>query len=74
MPILVADVNFQYVELKVVKHYDELILRQVKVYRKELNKDDAEKLNAESLLLFHEKLTKILNLCNIKILSDEESK
>ncbi len=42
------------------------------VRRGELEKEQAEKLNAESLLIFHEKMTNFLKYCKIRILTRDE--
>ena len=49
------------------KHMKELTIRELDVLSKDLEESVAEKQNTESLLAFHENLTKFLNYCNIKI-------
>jgi hypothetical protein len=47
---------------------------QRKARRNEIEDPEAEKMNTQSLLIFHEKLTNFLRFCNIRILSQEERK
>jgi hypothetical protein len=49
------------------KHMKELTIRELDVLSKDLEESVAEKQNTESLLAFHENLTKFLNYCNIRI-------
>ena len=49
------------------KHLKELTKRELEVSCQELEESVAEKQNAESLLGFHENLTKFLSYCNIRI-------
>ena len=53
-------------------HLSELSARQRKVNFFEISEREAEKHNAESLLLFHEKLTNFLRFCNVRIITQEE--
>jgi hypothetical protein len=56
------------------KHVKDLSKREVEVNCHELEESVAEKQNTESLLAFHENLTKFLNYCNIRIQTQEEKK
>jgi hypothetical protein len=49
------------------KHLKELSKRELEVSCQEIEEPVAEKQNTESLLAFHENLTKFLNYCNIRI-------
>jgi hypothetical protein len=56
------------------KHLKELTKRELEVSCQEIEEPVAEKQNTESLLAFHENLTKFLNYCNIRIQTQEEKK
>ncbi len=57
---------------EVDKHYEELTERVKKVRREELQESEAEKLNADTLLTFHERITNFLKFCGIRILTKDE--
>jgi preprotein translocase subunit SecA len=54
------------------KHLKELSSREFKVLESELEESVADKQNTESILAFHENITKLLNYCNIRIQTNEE--
>ncbi len=56
------------------QHFEELTERVKMVRRGELEKEQAEKLNADSLLTFHEKIINFLKYCNIRIVTRDERK
>jgi phage-related minor tail protein len=53
-------------------HLEELLARKKKFRQGDIENEEAERLNTTSIVQFHEKLTKFLKSCNIKISNKEE--
>ena len=55
-------------------HHDILLKTRKELRKDKIEVEDAEKLNTLSILDFHEKLTKFLQYCSIRILTKAERK
>ena len=55
-------------------HHEKLLKIRKDLRKDDIEVEDAEKLNTVAILDFHEKLTKFLQYCNIRILTKAERK
>ena len=53
-------------------HLEQLLSNKKKFRQGDIENDEAEKLSTSSIIQFHDKLTKFLKSCNIKIPNKEE--
>ncbi len=58
----------------VEKHFKEMSMRKIDCFGDKAKVEKAQKDNAKSILEFHYKIEKFLKYCDIRILSEEESK